>query len=157
MRKILDLHEIKLLRKIIPIICLAIPWEVYFYSSYTTGWGIKFSIFYANFDAQYGTLFVSVIQQIGLLSNGGFLPSVRTLAWAIASFMILAVGIYELIKENIEIKIGNATEAYVLIICGILTLISSMAVWNDAFKTLPIAPLFFIPLGSLLLITEKNT
>ncbi|MEZ5335697.1 MAG: hypothetical protein R2741_10870 [Methanolobus sp.] len=82
-----------------PIICLVIPWEIYFYSSYSSGWGIKFSVFYANFDEMYGTIFVDLLKQMSLLSTGGFLPSVRTLTWIFASILCISLAIYELSKE----------------------------------------------------------
>ncbi|WMW26311.1 hypothetical protein RE474_06260 [Methanolobus sediminis] len=148
--------DMKLLRKIMPFICLAIPWEVYFYSAYSQGWGIKFSVFYANFDIIYGTIFVGIIKQMKLLSMGGFLPSVRTLGWVIASFACIGLAAYELFKDNIEIDIDTKTAGYILILCGILSLISSLAVWNSSFKTLPIAPLFFWVFGYILLQAGRN-
>ncbi|MDK2938887.1 MAG: hypothetical protein PWQ51_1051 [Methanolobus sp.] len=143
--------DMKLLRKIMPFICLAIPWEIYFYSAYSEGWGIKFSVFYANFDINYGTIFVSIIKQMTLLSMGGFLPSIRTIGWILASLICIGLAAYELFKDRIENEINTKTAAYMLIVCGILSLISSLAVWNSSFKTLPIAPLFFGAFGYILL------
>jgi hypothetical protein len=148
--------DVKFLKKIMPFICLAIPWEIYFYSAYSEGWGIKFSVFYANFDINYGTIFVSVIKQMSMLSIGGFLPSVRTLAWVLASFICIGRAAYELFEDRIENEISNNTAGYILIICGILTLISSLAVWNSGFKTLPIAPLFYGTFGYILLHAAKD-
>ncbi len=148
--------DANLLRKIMPLICLIIPWEVYFYSNYSSGWGIKFSAFYANFDATYGTIFVDLFQQMSLLSNGGFLPSVRTLGWIFGAILCVALAIYELSRKNIELVLETKTTAHILIACGILTAISSLAVWNSTFKTLPIAPFFFIAFGYLLLKAEKE-
>ena len=150
--------EIGLLRKILPVICLLVPWEAYFYSNYSSGWGIKFSVFYANFDIIYGTIFVDLFQQMSLLSNGGFLPSVRTLGWVFASILCIALAIYEISKDNIELEIGleTKTTAHVFIACGVLTAISSLAVWNSTFRTLPIAPLFFFGSGYLLLRSDKK-
>ncbi|WMW21658.1 hypothetical protein RE476_09705 [Methanolobus mangrovi] len=145
-----------LLRKIMPLICLAIPWEVYFYSNYSSGWGIKFSVFYANFDIIYGVIFVDLFQQMSLLSNGGFLPSVRTLGWVFGAILCIALTVYELSKANIEFELETKITAHMLIACGILTAISSVAVWNSTFKTLPIAPFFFIAFGYLLLKAEKE-
>ncbi|MBP1909646.1 hypothetical protein [Methanolobus bombayensis] len=139
-----------------PPICLAIPWEVYFYSAYSSGWGIKFSVFYANFDVNYGTIFVSIIKQMTLLSMGGLLPSIRTLAWTLAAIICIMLAGYELLKENIEKELDIRTSGYVLIFCGILSLISSIAVWNSGFKTLPIAPAFFIIFGYILIQTAGN-
>ncbi|WP_340820097.1 hypothetical protein [Methanolobus sp. WCC4] len=151
--------EINLLRKILPAICLIIPWEVYFYSAYySSGWGIKFSVFYANFDGTYGTIFVNIFQQMALLSNGGFLASVRTLGWIFGAFLCITLVIYELAKDTIEmdIELRTKTTAHALISCGVITAISSFAVWNSAFKTLPIAPFFFIGFGYLLLHLEEK-
>ncbi|SFM69976.1 hypothetical protein [Methanolobus profundi] len=157
--KALDIkpHELDTLKKLMPVICLSIPWEIYFYSNYSTGWGIKFSVFYANFDDIYGTIFVDLIQQSSLLSYGGFLPSVRTLGWIFAAILCIALAIYELSKENIELELETRTTAHILILCGILTFISSIAVWNSSFKTLPIAPFFFLAFGYLLLVSDKNS
>jgi hypothetical protein len=148
--------DVKFLKKIMPFICLAIPWEIYFYSAYSEGWGIKFSVFYANFDINYGTIFVSVIKQMSMLSIGGFLPSVRTLAWVLASFICIGLAAYELFEDRIESEISNKSAGYIFIICGILTLISSLAVWNSGFKTLPIAPLFYGTFGYILLHAAKD-
>ncbi|WP_094227482.1 hypothetical protein [Methanolobus psychrotolerans] len=149
----IDHNDTYLLRKLLPLICLSIPWEVYFYSS---GWGIKFSVFYANFDIEYGTLFVSILRQITLLSYGGLSPSIRTLAWFFGAILCIALMFYEILKENIEIDYGIKTSGYLLICCGILTLISSIAVWNVDFKTLPIAPFFFAVFGYLFIQTDKG-
>jgi hypothetical protein len=143
--------DMKLLRKIMPFICLVIPWEIYFYSAYSQGWGIKFSVFYANFDIIYGTLFVSIFKQMTMLSMGGFLPSVRTLGWGLASFICIGLAAYELLKENIEKEINTKTTGCILMACAILSLASSLAVWNSSFKTLPVAPLFFGVFGYILL------
>ncbi|WP_342303839.1 hypothetical protein [Methanolobus sp. ZRKC5] len=145
--------DTNLLRKIMPLICLTIPWEVYFYS---TGWGIKFSVFYANFDLVYGTFFVNIFKQMTLLSYGGFYPSIRTLAWITGAIFCIVLAIYELLKEEIKKDYGTRTTAIALISCGILTFISSVAIWNSDFKTLPVAPLFFIAFGYLLLQTDKR-
>jgi len=150
--------DIFLLRKLLPFICLVVPWEFYFYTSdYSTGWGIKFSVFYANFDAQYGTLFVDIMKQLTLLSYGGFLPSVRTLTWSMAALLCIIVVFYELFRENIEIKLSMQTTGILLLIGAFLTLISSVAVWNSTFKTIPIAPIFFACSGYLLLHMGKRT
>ncbi|MEZ5335696.1 MAG: hypothetical protein R2741_10865 [Methanolobus sp.] len=41
-------------------------------------------------------------------------------------------------------------------VCGILTLTSSLAVWNSGFKTIPIAPFFFFAFGYILLKKERE-
>ena len=149
-------EDVMLLRKIMPFICLAIPWEIYFYSAYSSGWGIKFSLFYANFDMNYGTIFVSILKQATLLSMGGLLPSIRTLAWVITSLICIGLAFYELFKERIEFQIHIRTIGYILIACSILSMISSLAVWNSTFKTLPIAPLFFAVFAYILLQLPKD-
>jgi hypothetical protein len=149
--------ELDIMKKIMPLICLIIPWEVYFYSNYSSGWGIKLSVFYVNFDDIYGTIFVNLFQQMSLLSNGGFLPSVRTLGWIFAAILCIALAIYELLRENIEIELETKTTAQIIIACGILTTLSSIAVWNNSFKTLPIAPVFFFSFGYLLLHSDRKT
>ncbi|WP_406660417.1 hypothetical protein V7O66_11280 [Methanolobus sp. ZRKC3] len=150
-------HEMSLLRKILPIICLLVPWEVYYYTGdYSSGWGIKFSLFYANFDMQYGSIFVDLIKQLGLLSYGGFLPSIRTITWFLAAALCLILAIYELSREDIELKLGKNTIAAIFIACSVLSLISSMAVWNSSFKTIPIAPLFFAMGGYILLYAKRS-
>ncbi len=146
-------RDTNLLRKIMPFICLTIPWEIYFYS---TGWGIKFSVFYANFDITYGTLFVSIFKQMTLLSYGGFLPSIRSLAWIAGAILCLLLAVYELLKEEMKKDYGTRTTGIALISCGILTFVSSVAIWNSDFKTLPVAPLFFIAFGYLLIQADKR-
>ena len=71
------------------------------------------------------------------------------------AILCIALAIYNLSKENIEVELETKTTAHILIACGILTTISSLAVWNSTFKTLPIAPFFFIAFGYLLLKAEK--
>lgn len=145
-------RDLSILKKILPIICTLVPWEVYFYTGdLSKGWGIKFSLFYVNFDTQYGTIFVHIIKQLGLLSSGGVLPSIRTIAWFIAAIMCVILLVYELSKEELEFEIKNSTIAVIFLACSALTLISSLAVWNNAFKTLPIAPFFFALGGYLIL------
>ena len=149
-------NDIPLLRKTLPLVCLLIPWEVYFYTGdYSRGWGLKFSVLYANFDMQYGTIFVNLIKQLELLSYGGLLPSIRTISWFMAALLCLVLAIYELSREEIEIKLGNSTLVRGLFICAALTLISSLAVWNSSFRTIPIAPFFFFAGGYLLLYANK--
>ncbi len=150
-------HDISILRKIMPIICILVPWEVYYYiGDYSKGWGIKFSLFYANFDSQYGNIFVDMIKQLGLLSYGGFLPSVRTITWFVAAILCIALLVYELSKKSLELELKNSNIAAVFIACAILTLVSSLAVWNSAFKAFPIAP-FFFSLGGYLLLTANDS
>jgi hypothetical protein len=149
-------HEVPLLRKLLPLICLAVPWELYFYTStYSSGWGIKLSILYANFDNQYGMLFVDVTRQLSMLSYGGLLPSVRTLAWFIASILCIILVCYELSRDQLELKTSTKTTAIVLIGCGCLTLASSMAVWNGSFRTIPLAPVIFGLSGYIMLHAEE--
>lgn len=149
-------QEIPLMRKLLPVICLAVPWELYFYtSSYSSGWGIKLSVLYANFDRQYGTLFVNVIQQLSMLSYGGFLPSLRTVAWFLASMLCIMLVFYELSRDQLEFRIRTGTTGVLLIVCAVLTMVSSLAVWNGSFRTVPIAPAFFGLAGYFLLHAEQ--
>lgn len=149
-------HEIPLMRKLLPVVCLAAPWELYFYtSSYSSGWGIKLSVLYANFDSQYGTLFVNVIRQLSMLSYGGFFPSLRTVSWFLASMLCIILVFYELNRNQLEFRIKTSTTGSLLIVCALLTLVSSLAVWNDSFRTVPIAPLFFGLAGYLLMHAEE--
>jgi hypothetical protein len=149
-------HEVPLLRKLLPLICLVVPWELYFYTStYSSGWGIKLSVLYANFDNQYGMLFVDVTRQLSMLSYGGLLPSVRTLAWFVASILCILLVCYELSRDQLELKISTRTTAIVLIGCGCLTLVSSMAVWNDSFRTIPLAPVLFGLSGYIMLRAQE--
>ncbi|TGC08963.1 hypothetical protein [Methanolobus halotolerans] len=150
-------EDIFLLRKILPLICLITPWEFYFYTSdYSSGWGIKFSVLYANFDVQYGTIFVDLLKQLTLLSYGGFLPSLRTITWSMAALLCIAVVFYELFRQNIEMELSIRTIAILLIACAVMTLISSTAVWNSSFSTIPIAPIFFAFSGCLLLYASSS-
>lgn len=150
-------QELPLLRKLLPILCLVVPWEIYYYTStYSRGWGIKLSLLYANFDSQYGTLFVSVLKQLSMLSYGGFLPSVRTLSWFLASMICISLVCYEISREQLELQTTARTTGLVLIACGCLTLVSSLAVWNGLFRTIPLAPAFFLVTGHLLLQAEEQ-
>lgn len=149
-------RDFSILRKTLPIICLLVPWEVYFYTSdFSKGWGLKFSVFYANFDSQYGTLFVNLVKQLGMLSYGGLLPSIRTIAWFMAALISVILLVYELSKEELDFELKNSTVVAAFIACSALTLISSMAVWNASFKAIPIAPVFFA-LGAYLLLQANN-
>ncbi|MCQ6961650.1 hypothetical protein [Methanolobus chelungpuianus] len=146
------------MRKLLPVTCLAVPWELYFYtSSYSSGWGIKLSLLYANFDSQYGTLFVNVIRQLSMLSYGGFLPSLRTGAWFLASMLCIILVFYELSRDQLEFRIRTGTTGVMLIVCAVLTLVSSLAVWNSSFMTVPIAPAFFGLAGYFLLSAERSS
>ncbi|MDW7731584.1 MAG: hypothetical protein SCH66_04025 [Methanolobus sp.] len=145
------------MRKILPLICLIVPWEFYFYTSdYSTGWGIKFSVLYTNFDAQYGMLFVDLMEQTTLLSYGGFLPSIRTITWLMAALLCIVVMFYELFRENIEIHLNIRTIGILLLACAVLTMVSSVAVWNSSFRTIPVAPVFFTFSGYLLLHADRH-
>ncbi|MBN2111055.1 MAG: hypothetical protein JW705_08240 [Methanosarcinaceae archaeon] len=148
--------DIFLLRKILPLVCLSIPWEFYFYTrEYSNGWGIKFSVLYTNFDSLYGTIFVNLMKQMTLLSYGGFLASVRTITWFVAALICILLALYELFRENTEIELSIRTSGTVLLACAFLTLVSSVAVWNYHFRTLPVAPIFFACSGYLLLYAER--
>jgi hypothetical protein len=150
-------RDYSILRKLLPIICLFVPWEIYYYTAqFSKGWGIKFSLFYANFDTQYGTLFVDIVKQLELLSSGGFLPSVRTITWFIAATLCVILVVYELFGKELDFKVKESSIAAIFISCAILTSISSLSVWNDAFKTIPIAPFFFLAGGYLLSHTNKS-
>ncbi len=149
-------QEIPILRKLLPVICFIVPWEFYFYTStYSNGWGIKLSVLYANFDYQYGTLFVDVVRQLSMLSYGGLLPSIRTIAWFMASLLCIILVCYELSRDQLELKFGIRVTGIALIACGLLTLASSIAVWNDSFKTIPVAPVLFGLTGYILLHAEE--
>lgn len=146
--------DTKLFEKYLPIIALIIPWEIYFYSGYSHGWGIKFSLFYSNFDDIYGTLFVNIIQQMSLLSYGGVLASARTVGWILSSILCIVLAVYELLRPGIRIKFHENLTADVFTICGIFMLVSSLSVWNSGFQTLPIAPFFFG--GCSYILRKKN-
>lgn len=149
--------DIPVLRKMLPLLCLLVPWEFYFYTGdYSNGWGIKFSVLYANFDAQYGTIFVDLMKQMTLLSYGGLLPSIRTITWFLAALLCIVIVFYQLFRENIEIKIDIRTTGIILLTCALMTLVSSIAVWNSNFKTIPLAPIFFALSGYLLLYASKQ-
>ena len=141
-------NDISALRKLLPLICLIVPWEIY---QYGTGWGIKFSLFYLNFDMSYGTLAVSVLKQLTLLSYAGFAPSIRTISWAVAAALCIGIFVYELLREHVEYKMSIKILGAGLIVCGILLAMSSFVVWSDAFKAIPVGFGFFAVGGYLLM------
>ena len=141
-------NDISALRKLLPLVCLIVPWEIY---QYGTGWGIKFSLFYLNFDMTYGTLAVSVLKQLTLLSNGGFAPSIRTISWAVAAALCVGIFVYELLREHVEYKMSIKILGAGLIVCGILLVVSSFVVYCDAFRAIPVGFVFFAVGGYLLM------
>ncbi|MCL7411379.1 MAG: hypothetical protein P1P69_02010 [Methanosarcinaceae archaeon] len=146
-------NDIPILRKLLPLVCLIVPWEIY---QYGTGWGIKFSLFYLNFDMTYGTLAVNVLKQLTMLSYGGFAPSIRTIFWAVAAALCVGIFLYELAREHMEYEVGIKMLGAGLIVCGILLVVSSLIVWSDAFRAIPVGFGFFAVGGYLLMIIKPN-
>ena len=146
-------NDIHILRKLLPLVCLIVPWEIY---QYSTGWGIKFSLFYLNFDMTYGTLAVSVLKQLTMLSYGGFAPSVRTVFWALAAALCVGIFVYELAREQIEYEVSVKMLGAGLLVCGTLLAVSSFIVWSDAFRAVPIGFGFFAVCGYLLMGIERE-
>lgn len=146
-------NDIPILRKLLPLVCLIVPWEIY---QYSTGWGIKFSLFYLNFDMTYGTLAVNVLKQLTMLSYGGFAPSVRTIFWALAAALCVGIFVYELAREQIEYEVSIKMLGAGLLVCGTLLAVSSFIVWSDAFKAVPIGFGFFAVCGYLLMQIERD-
>lgn len=137
--------DIFLLRKIMPLICIIVPWEFYFYNSlYSTGWGIKFSLFYVNFDMVYGTLFVDVVKQLSMLSYGGLAPSFRTISWFLGALICVVVLVNENFKENLSETFSVRTSGYLLILCSAFNILGSLVVWGSSFKTMPIGFIFLL-------------
>ena len=146
-------NDIPVLRKLLPLVCLIVPWEIY---QYGTGWGIKFSLFYLNFDMTYGTLAVSVLKQLTMLSYGGFAPSIRTVFWALAAALCVGIFVYELAREQLEYEVSINTLGAGLLVCGILLAVSSFVVWSDAFRAIPVGFGFFAVGGYLLMVIERD-
>ena len=146
-------NGIPALRKLLPLVCLIVPWEIY---QYSTGWGIKFSLFYLNFDMIYGTLAVSVLKQLTLLSNGGFAPSIRTIFWAVAAALCVLIFVYELAREYVEYEVSIKMLGAGLLVCGTLLAVSSFVVWCDAFKAIPVGFGFFAVGGYLLMVIGRD-
>ena len=146
-------NDIPVLRKLLPLVCLIVPWEIY---QYGTGWGIKFSLFYLNFDMTYGTLAVSVLKQLTMLSYGGFAPSIRTVFWALAAVLCVGIFVYEMLREQLEYELSIKMLGAGLIICGILLAVSSFIVWSDAFRAIPVGFGFFAVGGYLLMVIEQD-
>lgn len=137
--------DIFLLRKIMPLICIIVPWEFYFYNSlYSTGWGIKFSLFYVNFDMVYGTLLVDVVKQLSMLSYGGLAPSFRTISWFLGALICVVVLINENFKENLSETLSVRTSGYLLILCSAFNILGSLVVWGSSFKAMPIGFIFLL-------------
>lgn len=133
--------ELVLLRKIMPIICIIVPWEFYFYS---TGWGIKFSFFYANFDMTYGTLLVNVVEQLSMLSYGGLAPSFRTISWFFGALICVIVSVNEFFRADLFKTLSIRTSGYLLLLCSAFNILGSFAVWSGSFKAIPVAFLFLL-------------
>ena len=146
-------NDIPALRKLLPLVCLIVPWEIY---QYGTGWGIKFSLFYLNFDMTYGTLAVNVLKQLTMLSYGGFAPSIRTVFWALAAVLCVGIFVYEMLREQLEYELSIKMLGAGLIICGILLAVSSFIVWSDAFRAIPVGFGFFAVGGYLLMVIEQD-
>ena len=137
--------DIFLLRKIMPLICIIVPWEFYFYNSlYSTGWGIKFSLFYVNFDMVYGILFVDVVKQLSMLSYGGLAPSFRTISWFLGALICVVVLVNENFKENLSEAFSVRTSGYLLILCSAFNILGSLVVWGSSFKAMPIGFIFLL-------------
>ena len=137
--------DIFLLRKIMPFICMIVPWEFYFYNGlYSTGWGIKFSLFYINFDMVYGNLVVNVVKQLSMLSYGGIAPSFRTISWFLGALICLIVLINENFKENLSQTFSVHTSGYLLILCSLFNVLGSIVVWSSSFKAMPIGFVFLL-------------
>ncbi len=136
--------ELVLLRKIMPILCIIVPWEFYFYNiSYSSGWGIKFSLLYVNFDITYGTIFVNVVQQLSMLSYGGLTPSLlapsfRTISWFLGALICMVVLINEIFKENLSETFSVHTSGYLLLLCSAFNILGSFVVWSSSFKAIPV-------------------
>ena len=158
-------NDIPALRKMLPLVCLIVPWEIY---QYSTGWGIKFSLFYLNFDMTYGTLAVSVLRQLTMLSYGGFAPSIRTIFWALAAVLCVGIFVYEMLRargtqeaqeaqETQEIQEMSSKMLGVgLLLCGTLLAVSSFIVWSNAFRAVPVGFGFFAVGGYLLMQIERD-
>lgn len=144
--------EVSLLRRLFPLICITVPWEIY---QYSTGWGIKFSLFYLNFDMTYGTIAVSVLKQLTMLVYGGFAPSIRTISWAAAAVLCVIIVAYEFLREQVEYDVSTRMIGVGLLVCGTLLAVSSFAVWNEAFKAIPVGLGFFAVCGYLLMKMEE--
>lgn len=128
-----------LLRKIMPLVCILVPWEFYFYNvSYSTGWGIKFSLFYVNFDMIYGTLFVNVVKQLSMLSYGGLAPSFRTISWFLGALICVVVLINESFKEDLSAAFSVRTSGYLFLLCSAFNILGSFVVWSSSFKAIPV-------------------
>ncbi|MBN2487641.1 MAG: hypothetical protein JXA98_01285 [Methanosarcinaceae archaeon] len=147
--------EVPLLRRLLPLICITVPWEIYQYNiGWTAGWGIKFSLFYLNFDMTYGTIVVSVLKQLTMLSSGGVAASIRTISWAAASLLCVVIVAYELLRDKVEYDVSTRMTGMGLLVCGTLLAVSSFAVWNEAFKAIPVGFGFFAVCGYLLIKME---
>lgn len=131
--------ELVLLRKIMPLLCIIVPWEFYFYS---TGWGIKFSLFYVNFDMTYGTFFVNVVKQLSMLSYGGIAPSFRTVSWFLGALICVVVLINEFFREDLSQAFSVRTSGYLLILCSAFNILGSLVVWSSSFRAVPVVFVF---------------
>jgi hypothetical protein len=147
-KQLIAQSDIPALRKLLPFVCLIVPWEIY---QYSTGWGIKFSLFYLNFDMTYGTLAVSVLKQLTMLSYGGFAPSIRTVFWALAAALCVGIFVYEVLRAREVQEVSSKMLGAGLLVCGTLLAVSSFIVWSDAFRAVPVGFGFFAVGGYLLM------
>ena len=152
-KQLIAQSDIPALRKILPFVCLIVPWEIY---QYSTGWGIKFSLFYLNFDMTYGTLAVSVLKQLTMLSYGGFAPSIRTVFWALAAALCVGIFVYEVLRAREAQEVSSKILGAGLLMCGTLLAVSSFIVWSDAFRAVPVGFGFFAIGGYLLMGIEQD-
>lgn len=153
----LNASDLVIFRKIMPLICIIVPWELYFYSvSYSRGWGIKFSLFYANFDAIYGHLFVNVVQQLSMLSYGGLAPSFRTISWFVAALICVVVLITEFFREDLSSTFSVRTSGYLLLLCSGVNILGSLVVLSSSFKAIPIGFVFSLFTSYIFLTVNWN-
>lgn len=149
--------DIFLLRKIMAFICMIVPWEFYFYNGlYNTGWAIKFSLFYINFDMVYGALVVNVVKQLSMLSYGWIPPSFRTISWFLGALICLVVLINKNFKENLSQTFSAHSSGYLLILCSVFNILGSIVVWSSFFKAMPIGFVFLLFAAYIYLTSNCN-
>jgi ABC-type Fe3+ transport system permease subunit len=102
----------------------------------------------------YGTIAVRVLKQLTMLAYGGFAPSIRTISWAAAAVLCVAIVAYELLRDKVEYDVSNRMIGLGLLVCGTLLAVSSFAVWNEAFKAVPVGFGFFAVCGHLFMKME---
>ena len=138
------------LRKILPLVCLIIPWE-YFSNDllHPDIWGFKFSLFTIVFG--FYDHFQTFIQYMSNYNLQSILTDIRMLSWLFGTIISILLVVYELLRETLNIDFNTKTTAYAILVCGILSAISFVSRGSSSWTAFPIAPFFYVVFANMLL------